>query len=340
MKLGFIGGGNIVNAHLRALQEIQHIVPIGIFDINHKQAESIGDQWGIKPYRDVDSLLCDVDSIVIASPNATHVTYSAQAIYASKHVLCEKPMATNMHEAVEMNNLAIKSGLSCCVGLNYRFLSIFQDLKQLINNNELGDVISVYLDYKKSSALIRKKYTWRDSAVNSGTSGALGDLGVHLIDLLFFLFNSRIDLSSCLWKIMTNVPQKEGIKVYVDDYSIVNGRLSNGIYFRLLMSKSSPPEEAGFFIKIVGTKGEFSYTSKDTDVYKVKSSIEWVERNFSKPRYIVDPQNEFWGWADSFLNQMVAWHAAIKDGAKFENASFQAGLDAQRVLSYLLASTG
>ncbi|MCT9872623.1 Gfo/Idh/MocA family oxidoreductase, partial [Paenarthrobacter aurescens] len=74
------------------------------------------------------------------------------------------------------------------MGFNYRYLSFVNILKNLIANGELGRILTVRTHIKKNSALRRKTFSWRDGGESLRTSGALGDLGIHLIDMLWYLF--------------------------------------------------------------------------------------------------------------------------------------------------------
>ncbi|MRD45642.1 NTD biosynthesis operon oxidoreductase NtdC, partial [Bacillus thuringiensis] len=73
-------------------------------------------------------------------------------------------------------------------------------------------------------------FTWRDDFQSNRTSGALGDLGIHLIDLLWFLFESDFREDTVRTKIKTNVKEKESKPVFVDDYAEVYGQLENRVF--------------------------------------------------------------------------------------------------------------
>ena len=85
-----------------------------------------------------------------------------------------------------MMTIAKNTNLVASMGFNYRYLSYVKALKQLIQNEELGEIVVIRLHFKKNSAFRRTSFTWRDDFQSNRTSGALGDLGIHLIDLLWF----------------------------------------------------------------------------------------------------------------------------------------------------------
>lgn len=212
-KIGIIGAGYIARAHMTAAKNIPEMIISGVYDINYQHAQQLKNKVPI--YSNVNELIDQSDAIIIATPNYTHANYAFLAIDKDKHVLCEKPMSINVTEAERMVKKTLNSQLSCHIGFNYRFLDIVQTIKQFIDNDEFGSILSIDLELKRSSALTRKTYTWRDGIESNETSGALGDLGTHLIDILHYLFLTDVNLNSCAVKIACYVH----IPVFVDDYT-------------------------------------------------------------------------------------------------------------------------
>lgn len=334
MKIAIIGAGNIAKYHLTAVKYIDDLDVVGVYDLNYQRAQSF--EPIVKAYQNINNLINKVDGVIITTPNNTHANYTTLAIENNKHVLCEKPMAISVDEAEQMTKQSLNSKLCCHVGFNYRFLSIFQILKQLVENNAFGAILSVDMEIKKNLALTRKKYSWRDSAGNMATSGALGDLGIHLIDMLHYLFSSEINLNNYIIKAATYVPEKEDIPVYVDDYAVINGMLNNGIYFKLLASNVALPNEAEFSIKIIGTKKEVYYDSNMKDSYLIKSTIYWDTQKLAFDRFSDDYSNEIYGWGESFVVQLANWARCINYGENTNNATFSDGLKGQKALSAFL----
>lgn len=334
MKVGIIGAGNVAKAHAKAIAMLKGVELVGAYDINY---EIVKEQSLFKKaYEDYNDLVKDSDAIIIASPNHTHSLYALEVLKMNKHILCEKPMSVTLQQSLKMLTMSKEVSSKSCLGFNYRFLKIFQTLKKLINEDTFGEILSVELQLNKESAIRRKNFTWRDSANGGFTSGALGDLGIHLIDSLSFLLFNEIEFSSLRAKIITNVPQKENKKVHVDDYSIVNGVLKNGIYFSIKASKSSVPEEIGLKIKVIGKKKEFFYESKYPKKYFLKSKIIWEEIDNHFVPKMEDPNGEFLGWQDSFLYQMQAWKSWVEGGSCDNVAKFSDGYYAQTVLMHLI----
>lgn len=329
MKLAIIGAGNIAKAHLTAAKNIPEIDVVGVYDLDPNASQNF--DASVPAYLNAEELMDKAEGAIIATPNSSHEMYTRLAIQKHKHVLCEKPMATSIDGAERMTNEAQNSKLCCRVGLNYRFLNVFQNLKNRIASGEFGKILFTDMEFKRSSALTRKKHTWRDSAETMRTSGALGDLGIHLIDLLHYLFSSEINLDNCAVKVVTHVTEKENIKVHVDDYAVASGMLYNGMHFKMLTSKVALPEEVGFSIKIIGSKKEFSYDTNMKNSYLIKSSIYWDKQELA-PNFLADPPSEIYGWSQSFVTQLMNWTQNINSGVNTDNATFLDGLKGQRIL--------
>jgi glucose-6-phosphate 3-dehydrogenase len=339
MKIGMIGAGKISVSHIEALKSINGITLVGIYDIDFARSKQIANTYSCAPFKEVDRLFDESTAVIIATPNHTHFQYVMEAVHRGKHILCEKPLATTVEEALKMTNFSQDQNLVSIIGFNYRFLEISQKLKSLINEKSLGEILSIRLEFKRSSAILRKEYTWRDDCIGKLSSGALGDLGSHLIDLLYFFFKSEIILSSLRAKIKTNVPTKENKKVYVDDYGVVNGQLNNGVYFNIIVSKSTLPKDAGFIIEVVGNKKEFYYNSNFNNAYFLKSNIEWEFHNIEANKILEDTKGEVFGWVKSFRSQILAWNDCITNKLSTPDlATFRDGLLTQYILENIINS--
>jgi len=338
MKIGIIGAGNIAKAHYRALSTINDCEVIGVYDISIDNARKLLENSNGIAFENPEDLLEKVDGIIIATPNFCHKDDTINAILKNKHILCEKPMATSTEEALHMMISAQKTDKVMAIGFNYRYLSYVSQLKELIQKQELGDILAVKLYFKKNSALKRKTFTWRDNSLSNQTSGALGDLGIHLIDLLWFLFESEFMEGTVRSKINTYVKEKEGMKVDVDDYSEIYGQLSNKVFVNIITSKSSLTEDCGFSIEVIGTKKEYLYSSVHPNVYTITEGVKKEEIQLPLP-LLVDPENEVFEWSDSFRSQTIDWINAVRHGTNKTIATFEDGLRSHSTLDLFFSKS-
>lgn len=338
MRIGIIGAGNIAAAHVRAMRELDGVEAAGVYDPDRARAEALVLGTPATAFDSPEELHAAVDGVIIASPNRSHFDHACAALAHGRHVLCEKPMAVTPRQTAEMAERAEASGLVCAVGFNYRYLPVAQELRRRIAAGDFGRILHADLAFKRGSALTRKSYTWRDGGEELATSGALGDLGVHLIDLLEFLFGHPLDPDASLVKLRTNVPAKEGRTVHVDDHAFVGGRLHDGAYVTLTASKSALPDDLGLSLRIIGERQEATYRSATGPVLWLRSGVEWTEVKLLGGNRLPDPAGEVDGWSDTFVHQLEEWADAMAGVRRPRSlAGFPDGHRAQTALDRLLA---
>ena len=146
-------------------------------------------------YGDVDTLLreCEVDAITNVTPDRFHAPISIQAIQAGKHVLCEKPLALNYKEAMEMVGAAESKRVINMVNLTYRNSAALQKAREMIGAGEFGQIVHVDMSYLQGWLVSSAWGDWRANpgalwrlSKAHGSMGVLGDLGIHAVDFASF----------------------------------------------------------------------------------------------------------------------------------------------------------
>jgi predicted dehydrogenase len=137
----------------------------------------------------------DVQLIDIAAPGSLHAPVAIAALQAGKHVLCEKPLANTLAEAERMSaaaDAAFPSGARAMVGFNYRRVPALALARRLVEQGRIGTLRHVRAVYLQDWLVDPDSpLTWRLQAERAG-SGALGDLGAHIVDLARFLTGDEI----------------------------------------------------------------------------------------------------------------------------------------------------
>ena len=130
------------------------------------------------------------DIVVIATPPALHLPILKAAMAAGCHVVCEKPLATSSAESQAMIAAAASTQCSAITSFNWRFAPAMQRMKQMVDAGHLGRVFHVNARWFNPAWVDASTApTWRMDRAQAGY-GALGDLGVHLIDLVQWLFGT------------------------------------------------------------------------------------------------------------------------------------------------------
>ena len=132
----------------------------------------------------------DLDVVAVVTSNAAHHPISIAALRSGKHVLCEKPLGNTTDEAAEMVAVAAASGRGHAVGHYMRFSEPIRTVRGLIADGEIGDVQAIFGRIWQPRALHEPLQWWMTS--EECPAGALGLLGVHLLDLARYLSGSEI----------------------------------------------------------------------------------------------------------------------------------------------------
>ena len=184
----------MAHAHARDILRHPHTQLTAVADIDLPRAQAFAAKFGA-PFACTDQadLFDHVDALVNATPDAFHAPLTLRALAAGKHVLCEKPLATNPADARRMARAAAKHRVVNLVNFSYRNSSALQRAHALIARGDLGRPLhfeasylqswlssTVWGDWKTSDA-----WLWRLST-RHGSLGVLGDIGVHILDFAAF----------------------------------------------------------------------------------------------------------------------------------------------------------
>lgn len=186
LHVGVIGVGSISEFHIQPYLANTNVHLVAFCDINRERLEKKGKQYGVKElYTDYHELLKNdqIDAVSICTWNNSHAEIAIAALEAGKHVLVEKPLSMTVKESEEIQEAVEKSGKILQVGFVRRHATNVSVLKKFIDNGELGEMY-----YAKASCLRRlgNPGGWFSDISKSG-GGPLIDLGVHMIDLCWYL---------------------------------------------------------------------------------------------------------------------------------------------------------
>ncbi|WP_408007815.1 Gfo/Idh/MocA family protein [Pseudalkalibacillus sp. A8] len=186
MKVGVIGAGSISEFHLQGYDLLPDVDITAICDLNLERANEKAVKFGVKhvfdDHKDLFALQ-DIDAVSICTWNNSHADLAIKALDAGKHVLVEKPLCMTVEEAVDIQHAVKRNDKVLHVGFVRRHGANATVLKEFINQGELGDIY-----YAKTSCIRRlgNPGGWFADKKRSG-GGPLIDLGVHMIDLCWYM---------------------------------------------------------------------------------------------------------------------------------------------------------
>ncbi len=277
--LGFIGP-----AHVEALRRIPGIEVVAISDVSLEVAEKKAEDLGIKHfYNDFDELINHpgIECVHICTPNNLHYPLAKDALKHGLHVVCEKPLAMTINEAVYLNELGIKTGLVNAVHFNIRYYPLIRHMRAARINGELGEVYSVIGSYLQDWLFYETDYNWRLEADKSGESKAIADIGSHLMDLLEYI--TGLEIIEVMADFATIHPARkkplkpietysgkllkpedyEDVPIETEDYATVMLRFNNGKKGVVTVSQVSAGRKNQLKLEIAGSGLTFAWNSEN-----------------------------------------------------------------------------
>lgn len=213
LRIGLIGAGNIGNVHLQEFGKLKDECEfVAITDVYLPLAEQRAQQYGIPVVAPSPEALIardDVDAVIVAVPNAAHAPLTILALESGKHVLVEKPMGLDSAAAKEIVRAQKRTGKTVMVAHQMRWEPLSLQVKSQIDRGELGNI------YTAKTGWYRRKGipgwgTWFTQHAQSG-GGPLIDIGVHMLDLAFFLMGEPKPVSVYGSTYAEFGPRKKGI---------------------------------------------------------------------------------------------------------------------------------
>jgi len=335
MIIGIVGCGGIARAHVYALSLNKLVTGLALYDVSEDNMRELSEISALPVTRcqHLKQLAEMSQGFVICTPNHLHVSVAEEVLrYKPIPFVCEKPLSTDLTSARYLKTIAPEGSI---VSFNYRYNRVIDTIMQLIKDRELGDLHFFSAEFNKNSALTRHHLTWRDSAQQSKSSGALGDLSCHLLDLFCFIGESPVALNGIRTVKGTRVGEKSDGLVEVDDNGYVMGCSEKGAYFRIHASKSETGQNLGLHMQIVFEKGEIRYTTHQENSLLLSLFNETGTETigFEGVKRLPDPPRELPFWSDSFIHLHEDWCALVKHGTSTPMlADLSSGIHIQEII--------
>lgn len=201
INVALIGSKFMGRAHSNAWLKVARFFPVDPVPVMHTVAarnaaelDAFARRWGwgraTTDWRAAVSS-ADVGLVDVATPNVVHAEHAIAALEAGKHVACEKPLARTLEEAESMAAAAEQSAGRSFVWYNYRRVPAVAFAHELVQRGALGRVFHVRAAYLQGWGGPDAPLLWRFQTEIAG-SGALGDLGAHLVDTVRFVTGEEV----------------------------------------------------------------------------------------------------------------------------------------------------
>jgi len=299
----------------------------------------------------------DVDLVDICTPGDTHTEIALAALAAGKHVLCEKPLANSVADARAMTEAATAHpGLVAMVGFTYRRVPAIQLARQLVAEGRIGQVRHVRAQYLQDwIADPQAPLSWRLDKQKAG-SGALGDIGAHVVDLAQFITGETVTgVSAVLETFVHERPvadEHTGLAgsssasgrtgpVTVDDAAVFLGRMSGGGLASFEATRFAYGRKNAIRLELNGSAGSLAFDFEDMNVLHWFDARDPAVTAGFRRIVVTEPEHAYvaawWpaghglGYEHAFTHQAVDLVRGIVAG-EHPRPTFADGLQVQLVL--------
>ncbi|AXV16255.1 oxidoreductase [Neorhizobium sp. SOG26] len=280
IRLGMVGGGQgafIGAVHRMAARlDDQFDLVAGALSSTPEKAIASGRDLGLHPSRTYGSykemairearLKDGIEAVSIVTPNHVHYEAAKEFLRRGIHVICDKPLTSNLADAKKLKKVADESKALFILTHNYTGYPMVRQAREMVANGDLGKIRVVQVEYPQdwlteaAEQTGAKQAVWRTDPAQSGAGGSTGDIGTHAYNLACFV--TGLTLTSLAADLDSFVPGRR-----LDDNAHVMLRFDGGAKGMLWCSQVAPGNENGLKLRVYGEKG----------------GIEWCQEN---PNYL------------------------------------------------------
>jgi predicted dehydrogenase len=262
IKVGLLGGGGIVDAHIRGYRTYADAIEVtAIADVVDETARRRAAELGATAYTDFRLMIdeADLDAVDICLPHHLHAEAIVAAAQAGKHILCEKPLCLTVQQADEVQRVVSAAGVTLMCAHNQLFLPAVSTAKQLLEQGILGTVYEVRTSDSFYNDFNPQNMGWRATAATSG-GGELMDTGYHPTYLMLHLAGgSPVEATALLSRHRLRFMDSE-------DSAQVLVRFDNGVVGHLVTSWAYQPPPGSERFSVVGERGSLHSDGRDLTV--------------------------------------------------------------------------
>jgi predicted dehydrogenase len=321
LRAGVIGLGFIGEVHVRAIRAAGGTVRAVAGSTPERSAAVAARLGGVRAVA-AEELIADdaIDVVHVCTPNHLHAPLVRAALSAGKHVVCEKPLATNREDAEELAAAAAAAGVVATVPFVYRFYPSVRDARARVATDETGPLRLLHGSYLQDWLSEAVDVNWRVDPALGGASRTFGDIGVHWCDLMEFVTGHRI--SRLTATLVTAVPERYGAdgltRVGTEDAATVMFQTDRGATGSLVVSQVSPGRKNRLWLSVDGARTSMAFDQELPESLWIGSrdqaSQVWRGSDAAgadAQRYSVLPAGHPQGYQDCFNAFVADTYAAI-----------------------------
>lgn len=325
IRLGFLGTGWIGRNRMEAMLATGEASAVAICDPDPENARQAHEAAPLAlPTESLDAMLAlELDGLVIATPSALHADQCIHAFEAGVSVFCQKPLGRNAAEVQAVLDAARRADRLLGVDLSYRHTAAMQAIRERIRSGQLGRVFAADLTFHNAYGP-QSGWFW-DPQLSGG--GCLIDLGVHLVDLLLWMFDfpEVLDASGTLLRDGHRAARDE-----VEDYATAVLALTNGVHARIACSWNlNAGADAVIAAEFYGTEAGAAMHNENGSFFDFSADL----LNGCDRERLASPPDDDWGGRAA-----AEWVRKLASGERFAGST-DGLLETARVLDRLYGRT-
>ena len=365
--IGMIGYAFMGKAHSNGYKKIPYMmyppaanpILVNIAGRSKEPVATAAQRFGFRRHcTDWQDLINDdeVDVLDNGGPNNLHAEPTIAAVNAGKHVICEKPLGRTPNESRAMLEAAEAAGVKHMCGFNYRFVPAIVQARNLIEAGHLGNIFHFRATYCQEW-IIDPQFPkiWRLDKEVAG-SGALGDLGAHIVDLARFLIGEPKSVSGLLKTFVQERPLPEDPlktgSVDVDDAFVSIVEFDNGAIGTLEATRFAMGRKNFNRFEINGSKGSIAFNLERLNELEVYlADTQPVEASGFRNVLVSETDHPYWkhwwpqghiiGWEHTFVHELHHFIDCVANGKSVAplGATFEDGYKCDVILDAISNSS-
>ena len=349
--VGMLGYAFMGKAHSNAFRKLAYMTwppplrprLVAIAGRNEEAVAEAATRYGYERYEtDWHAVVADPEIGLFdnGGPNNLHAEPTIAAAEAGKHILCEKPLGRTAEESYEIWQRVDRAGVKHMCGFNYRFVPAVRLARDVIDAGDVGEIRHFRGRYLQDWGTTTEEL-WRFDAALAG-SGALGDLGAHVVDLARYLVGEIATVSGLTRAFM---PGRE-----VDDAVEAAVEFENGAVGTIEATRHALGRRNAFQWELNGTKGSLAFDMERLNELQVYRDGDGRTSGF-RTVLVTEPDHPYWehwwppghiiGWGETFVHELHHLLTAIRDDSDVApyGATFEDGYRAAEVCDAIARSS-
>lgn len=361
INIAVIGVGWIGEVHSECYKRLEQyiqgveIILHTVVDINEDRAKEIARKYRYKKWDTNWKTVLknkEIDIVDICTSNKFHKEIAIAAAKAGKHIICEKPLASNLKDSKELYEEVIKHNVKSLINFPYRKFPALVYIRQLIMEGKLGDIYNYRSSFTQDMSMNSNYFDWHFQKSLAG-AGCLTTMGIHSLDMARFLMGDILEVfalsKTFIKERSSNLNGKiTREKVDVDDTTAILAKFKLGSVGTFFFSWLVAGRKHHMDIEINGSKGSILFNSERLNEIKFCDNDIKDKKNIGFKNILIGAEHPYGklfslktgmgiGWKESIVIQLTDFVKAIIEDKKTE-PSLHDGLEAQKLIEAIQVS--